>query len=87
MQGSPLTGAIGANTPRFLNLHLGYVSLGARIAPRLPSFPTIYFRMMSARLRVLKLSLSYYKCMVLKEDVSSDSRLLEHFAKKSKVDP
>ena len=66
MQGSILTGAVGANKPRFLNLHLGYVSLGARIAPRLPSLTTIYLRMMSARLRVLKLSLSYYICMVLK---------------------
>ena len=33
LQGSPLT---GANAPRFSNLHLEYVSLGARIAPRLP---------------------------------------------------
>ena len=37
MQGSPLIGAIGANAPRFSNLHLEYVSLGARIAPRLPT--------------------------------------------------
>ena len=32
-QGLPLT---GANAPRFSNLHLEYVSLGAQIAPRLP---------------------------------------------------
>ena len=37
MQGSPSPGAIGANAPRFLNLHLEYVSLDARIAPRLPT--------------------------------------------------
>ena len=34
LQGSPLT---VANVPRFSNLHLEYVSLGARIAPRQPT--------------------------------------------------
>ena len=34
LQGSPLT---DANAPRILNLHLEYLSLGARIAPRLPN--------------------------------------------------
>ena len=60
MQVSPLTGAIGPNAPRFLNLHLEYVSLGAQIAHRLPT------------LGIKTLSLSYHMHGV-QEDVSQDS--------------
>ena len=42
----------GANVPRFSNLHLEYLSLGARIAPILPT------------LGIKKLSQSYHICMV-----------------------
>ena len=51
---------IGANAPRFSNLHLEYVSLGARIAPSLPT------------VGIKKLSLSYHM-HGFQEDVSQDS--------------
>ena len=61
-QGSPSTGAIGATAPRFSNLHLEYVSLGTRIASRLPTLG----------LGIKKLSLSYHM-HGFQEDVSQDN--------------
>ena len=52
---SALKGLTGANVPRCLHLQLNYENLGAQIALRLPTLPTIYLSVMSARLRALKL--------------------------------